>query len=205
MLPISPCRRNEHCWLFFLNAPQHQEKIKSGKIIIKKSAQYYLISWKSRWGSEGVLLSCTCITQFTAVITPIPEWVTPKSPADSGKQHWPPHTESVLYQNFSITLLCTGIKLILLPASHKNLNASQIYGLPPSKACQSWTATQYSTLYSYFLHLKNQSNSFSNSSELAISKFPMELSTARCLSLQYGGCRTLENHWKWECKNASCM
>lgn len=39
----------------------------------KKSLKFYLISWKSQWGSEGVLRPCICIAHFTAVITPIPE------------------------------------------------------------------------------------------------------------------------------------
>lgn len=200
MLPTSPHRRNEHYWHFFLNVPQYEEKIKDRKVK-KKSSQYSLISWKKEWGSEGILLPCTCITQFTAVIKPISEL------GNSKMSSWLWETALT-----SLHIVCVVPKFQHHPALVSNSSYWQLPIKTSIHPIYVWSATfqslpvlnshriPYILTYSSFLHLKTQSNSFSTSSELARSKLPMELSTAQCLSLQYGGCRTLE---KQKCKNAS--
>lgn len=130
-------------------SPIPRKKWKGGKFKKKNHHNITLSLERAREALKGFSFPAPALPSSQLLPHPLLSWIIPKSPADPGEQHWPPYTQFVLYQNFSITLLCTDINLILSTASHKNLNASHIYGLPPSKTCQSWTATEYPTLNSH--------------------------------------------------------
>lgn len=106
-------------------------------------------------------------------------WKTPKSPSDLGERRRLPYTQFLLYQNFSTTLLWTGIHLILSNASHK-ITTHPIYMVchPPKLASpeQLQNAIVYILTCYYFSHLKNHS--------ILFCKQLMKLSMPRCPSLQ---------------------